>query len=69
MSTKLAKLNTRKEPLSGDITVRRKEDKIQLVREPKIVLCTLDAETGIKMANELFHQADIILKATSNLEE
>lgn len=69
MSTKLSKINTRKEPLSGDITVRRKEDKIQLVREPKIVLCTMDAETGIKMANDLFHQADVILKATGDLEE
>lgn len=64
-----AKINTRKDPLSGDITVKRKADKIQLVREPKVVLCTLTAEDGIKLANECFKQADVILKATGNLEE
>lgn len=50
---------------AGDISIKRKADKVQLIREPKVVIATLDAEEGLKLANDIIKQADKILAATN----
>ena len=51
--------------MSGDITVKRKVDKVQIVREPKVVIAALEAEEAIKLAHSLLDQAGKILAATA----
>ena len=55
----------KKEPLSGDITVRRKEDKVQLVRTPKVVLATLSAEEALALSERLADECSKALQATA----
>ncbi len=50
---------------AGDILIKRKVDKIQIIREPKVVLATLDAEEGLKLANDIIKHSDKILSATN----
>ena len=55
--------------LGFDIEVGRKMDTVQIIRKEHSVLCTMTAETSIKLAHELLRQADIILKSTTALED
>lgn len=55
----------KKAPLSGDVTVRRKEDKIQLIREPKVVLATFTAEDALSLAARIEEEASKVLQATA----
>jgi hypothetical protein len=57
------------ENMYGDISVRRKEDKVQLVREPNIPLTNLDAESAIKLSHEILFHADKILKADHKIKD
>lgn len=54
----------KKEPLSGDITVRRKEDKVQLVRTPKVVLASLTAEEALALSGRLADECSKLLQST-----
>lgn len=58
-----------KKPLAGDITVKRKVDKVQLVLEPNVVLYTLDAESALKLSESIAKAADKILQATGDAPE
>lgn len=58
----------KKEPFSGEVTVRRKMDKVQLVREPNVVLATLTAELALALAEIIEDEASKILQATASEE-
>lgn len=62
-------IDTMGKPQAGDITVKRKLDTVQVIRHPKVVLFTLTAEDAVKLAHELLHHADVVLKATAKDED
>lgn len=58
-------MTKKKTPLSGDVTVRRKGDKVQLVREPNVVLSSLTAEESLALATRIEEEASKVLQATA----
>jgi hypothetical protein len=51
---------------AGDLSVKRKVDKVQIVREPKVVIATLEVEDALELAKNINIQADKILAATAS---
>lgn len=58
-------MTKKKEPLSGDVIVQRKGDKIQLVRVPKVVLASLSAEEALALSGRLADECSKVLQATA----
>lgn len=58
-------MTKKKEPLSGDVIVQRKGDKIQLVRVPKVVLASLSAEEALALSGRLADECSKVLHATA----
>lgn len=58
-------MTRKKEPLSGDVIVQRKGDKIQLVRVPKVVLASLSAEEALALSGRLADECSKVLQATA----
>lgn len=52
--------------MAGELTVKRKVDKVIIILEPNnVVIATLEAEPAITLANSILAQADKILAATA----
>lgn len=54
--------------MAGDLVVKRKVDKVILVRHPDVVLATLTPEDAIAISAEMQSHASVILQATAKDE-
>lgn len=59
-------MTKKKEPMSGDVIVQRKGDKIQLVRVPKVVVASLSAEEALALSGRLADECSKVLQATAD---